>query len=47
MSWVIYILIVLAVVAIGIFAYFYYKKSLDKEEKRLIKILKKVDIISV
>ncbi|MBT7102386.1 hypothetical protein HN935_02645 [archaeon] len=43
MSWVIYILIVLAVVAIGIFAYFYYKKSLDKEEKRLIKFLKKQD----
>ena len=41
MRWWIYILIFLVVVALAILIYFFYKKKLTKDEKRLIKFLKK------
>jgi len=41
MSWWIYILIILAIVILGIIIYFTYKKKLTKDEKLLIKFLKK------
>ncbi len=41
MNWVIWVLILLAVVFLAVIIYFFYKKKLGKDEKGLVKFLKK------